>query len=299
MRLPPPLAAGARVALVAPAGPLRSSHELDLAAEQARSFGWEPIVGKNVLAKHGYLAGTDEQRLWDLNGALSDDGIDGIWCLRGGYGAMRLLGRLDSDAFRRHPKCIIGYSDITALHVALGPAANVVTFHGPTARSPLSEFSRASLSRAVIERREPCGHAPGARTIRGGRAEGRLVGGNLSLLSALAGTPFVPDYSGAILVLEDVGEQTYRIDRMLRQLALTGVLDRVAGIAFGHFTSGTDAGDTSSVPLDDILAEAAELAAVPTVCGVPLGHIDDQWTIPLGAMAELDADACTLHVALA
>lgn len=299
MRLPPPLTAGARVALVAPSGPLRSEAELDVAITQARGFGWDPVVGANVLAKYGYLAGEDAHRVADLNTALRDDRIDGIWCVRGGYGAMRLLDKLDVDAMRRHPKALIGYSDITALHAALVDAADVVTFHGPTARSPLSDFSRASFERAIMQQRDPAGAAPGARSLRGGRAEGRLVGGNLALLAALCGTRYAPDFTDAILVIEDIGEQTYRLDRMLRQLALSGAFSRLAGIAFGHFTDGTAADDADSCALDDILREAADLAGVPTVADIPLGHIEDQWTLPLGAMAELDADACALYVALA
>ena len=299
MRLPPPLSAGARVALVAPAGPLRNSAELDVAIEQARGLGWDPVVGTHVLAKRGYLAGADDDRLADLNDALRDTRIDGIWCVRGGYGAIRLLDGIDADAMRRTPKALIGYSDITALHAALVDAADVVTFHGPTARSRLSTFSKDSFVRAVVQQRDPCGVASGARTLRSGRAGGRLVGGNLALLASLCGTRHAPDYTDAILVLEDVGEQTYRIDRMLRQLALCGALSRVAGIAYGHFTDGTPDGDANSCALEDILREAADIAGVPTVAGIPLGHIDDQWTLPLGAMAELDADACSLHVALA
>ena len=298
MRLPPPLAPGARVALLAPSGPVRSG-AIDVATEQARSFGWDPVVSAHADAHHGYLAGTDTQRLGDLHAALRDDTIDGIWCLRGGYGALRLLGDLDVDAMRRRPRTLIGYSDITALHAAIGNAANLVTFHGPHAGSQLSPFSRDSFARAVVSRTDPCGQAPDAHTIRPGRAEGRLVGGNLALLAALSGTRFAPDYSDAILVLEDIGEPTYRIDRMLRQLALSGALQRVAGIAFGQFTDGTVSGDDTSCELDDILREAADIAGVPTFSGIPIGHIDDQWTLPLGAMAELDADRGTLHVALA
>ena len=203
------------------------------------------------------------------------------------------------DAMRRHPKALIGFSDITVLHAALGDAANVVTFHGPTARSRLTDFSRDSMSCAVVTHRDPCGDAPTSRTLRAGRAEGRLVGGNLALLASLCGTRFAPDYTDAILVLEDIGEQTYRIDRMLRQLALTGALARVAGIVYGHFTDGTPSGDATARDLDDVLTEAANIAGDPAIAGVPLGHIDDQWTIPLGAMAHLDADCRTLHVALA
>ncbi|MDB4893730.1 MAG: peptidase LD-carboxypeptidase [Gemmatimonadetes bacterium] len=298
MRLPPPLLPGARVALVSPAGPLRSSDELDVAVAQARTFGWEPIVGAHALAKRGYLAGSDAERLQDFNTALRDTRIDGIWCLRGGYGAMRLLDKIDVDAMRSRPRALIGYSDITALHTAFSGPADVITFHGPTARSHLSKFSRDSLDRAVVQHRDPCGTAFGAETLRGGRAEGRLVGGNLALLAALCGTPFAPDYTGGILVLEDIGEATYRIDRMLRQLVLSGAFSRLAGIIYGRFTDGTDPADENSCELSDILREAADLAGVPAISGAPVGHIDDQWTIPIGAMAELDADNCTLHVTL-
>jgi muramoyltetrapeptide carboxypeptidase len=296
MRLPPPLSAGARVALITPAGPLRGEAELTAAIDHARSFGWDPRPGAHVLARHGYLAGTDEERLADFNAALRDDSVDGIWCVRGGYGAMRLLPFLDYEAFRRHPRVLLGYSDITALHCAVGVRTGQVTYHGPTARGELTAFARESLVRAVIEQADPCGTAADARTLRGGRATGRLVGGNLALLAALAGTPFAPDYTGAILVLEDVGEAVYRIDRMLQQLALSGALGRLSGIAFGQFTDGTDAADAPNLELDDVLRGASAAAGVPALAGIPLGHVSDQWTIPLGAQAELDADAGTLHV---
>ena len=296
MRIPPVLPAGARVALVAPAGPLRGADELERAVEQSRALGWEPIAGEHALARAGYLAGDDAHRVADMNAALADDTIDGIWCLRGGYGAMRILSSLDYDAMRRHPRALIGYSDITALHAAFGARADVVSYHGPTARGQLTGFSRDSLERAVIRGEDPCGHAAGARVLRGGRAAGRLVGGNLALLASLVGTPFAPDYTNAILIVEDVGETTYRIDRMLRQLELSGALGAVAGIVFGQFTEGTDPTDVTSRRLDDVLREAADVAGVPAIAGAPIGHIDDQWTVPLGALAELDADARALHV---
>jgi muramoyltetrapeptide carboxypeptidase len=296
--LPPPLAPGARVALIAPAGPLKNPGELAASITHARALGWEPVAGKHALGRYGYLAGTDAERLDDLNTALRDDAIDAVWCLRGGYGVMRLLDDIDYDALRRRPRTILGYSDITALHAAIGLRSALVTYHGPTARGALSTFSRDSLERAIVAQEDSCGIAIGARTLRGGRAEGRLVGGNLALLTALAGTPYAPDYRGAILVLEDVGEATYRIDRMLTQLRLAGVLSQLAGIAFGHFTEATAPHDAASRPLDDVLREAADAAGVPAVAGIPIGHIDEQWTIPLGARAALDADAATLTVLL-
>jgi muramoyltetrapeptide carboxypeptidase len=280
---------------VAPSGPL---HEIDVqhAVESARSFEWEPVVGAHVLERDGYLAGSDEHRLADFNRFAADDDVDGIWCIRGGYGAMRLLDSLDYDAWRRRPKVLIGYSDITAFHAALGAHAKLVTYHGPTARSVLTDFTRASFTRAVVDGCNSCGTAPDASVLRGGTGRGRLVGGNLALVASLMGTPYELSLDGAILVLEDVNESVYRIDRMLTQLRLSGALDRLAGIAFGRFTEIPDDATNAERPLDDVLQEVADRTNVPCLAGVPLGHIDDQWTVPLGATAELDADAKTLNV---
>jgi muramoyltetrapeptide carboxypeptidase len=298
MRLPPLLSAGARVALVAPAGPLRGAEELDICIANARSLGWEPLPGANVLARHGYLGGTDAERLQDLNAALAADDIDAVWCVRGGFGAMRLLPYVDWASLNRRPRALIGFSDVTALHAAASTRCELITYHGPTARSTLTEFSRHSLVRAVVEGRDSCGRADAARTVRAGRAHGPLVGGNLALLAALAGTPYAPDYRGALLLLEDVGEPLYRIDRMLTQLRMSGALAQIAGLVVGHFTEATPGHDLSSGALDMLVAEAADVAGVPAVAGVPVGHVDDQWTIPLGATAQLDADALTLTVQL-
>src|SRR5919199_3228557 len=142
---PPLLAAGARVALVAPAGPLRGEADLARGVENVRSLGWEPVVGEHALARRGYFAGDDDCRLHDLNAALADDAVDAVWCLRGGYGAMRLLERVDYDALRRRPKPLVGFSDVTALHAAVRARCDVVTFHGPTARGVLTELSRRWL----------------------------------------------------------------------------------------------------------------------------------------------------------
>lgn len=295
----PSLASGARVALVAPAGPLSLPADLDCALQNARTFGWDAVVGDYVQDRHHYFAGTDANRLADLNGAIRDDAIDAIWCMRGGYGAMRLLDGVDYDALRRRPKAIIGYSDITALHCAVAVRAGVSTIHGPTARSRLSEFAELSLRAAVSRDGNPCGVAEGADTLVRGVAAGPLVGGNLALLAALHGTPYQPRYDGAILVLEDVNEAPYRIERMLLQLRLSGDLQRCAGIAFGSFTNTGETDDASLAGqrgVGDVLREAALAAGVPAICGVPIGHIRDQWSLPLGAMAELDADNARLTV---
>lgn len=290
------LAPGARVALVAPSGPLRSEEDLARAVDNARSFGWEPVVGAHVLARRGYFAGSDAERLADLNRALGDYSIDGIWCIRGGYGAMRVLEGLDLPAFARRPRPLIGYSDITALHCAVAATASVVTFHAPTARAVITEFSRRSMQRALVEGANPCGAAAGARTLSPGTASGRLAGGNLALLASLVGTPWAPNFDGAIVVLEDVNEAVYRVDRLLQQLRLAGIFQRCRGIAFGHCTTCDEASDDGSRTLDEVVQELSAALAVPCAIGLPIGHIDDQWTIPLGAQATFDAGACRLDV---
>ena len=290
MRSPPPLSSGARVALVSPAGPLRGEADLARAVDNARSVGWEPIVGTHALGRTGYFAGTDAERLEDLNRALRDDAIDGVWCIRGGYGAMRLLPGLDVDALARRPRMLLGYSDVTALHAAVGRHADLVTFHGPTARETLTPFSRDSLERAVVRGTDPCGATHGARVLRPGRASGRLAGGNLALVAALCGTPWAPALDGALLVLEDVGEAVYRVDRMLRQLLLAGALDGVRGILFGQCTDCPEESGDGARTLDDVLTEIADVLRVPCLAGVPVGHIAEQWTLPLGRTAEMSED---------
>ena len=296
LRRSPPLAPGARVALVAPAGPLRGAADLERAIANARALGWEPSAATHALQRRGYFAGDDEQRLADLNRALADDDVDGVWCLRGGYGAMRILDGVDYDALRRRPKPLLGYSDITALHAAIGRRAGITSFHGPTARAELSDFSRQSLERALGGAGNPCGTASDARTLRPGAARGVLAGGNLALLAALAGTPYAPRYEGAILVLEDVNEAVYRVDRMLRQLLLAGALEGLRGIAFGQCTECPAESDDGARTLDEVVAELADALRVPCVIGLPIGHVADQWTLPLGAIAELDASGGALHV---
>ena len=296
MRFPPLLTAGSRVALVAPSGPCRDDADLARALDNARSLGWEPVVGKYVLECDGYLAGSDAHRLADFNRVAADDAIDGVWCIRGGYGAMRLLDGLDYAAWRRRPKALLGYSDITALHAAIGARAELVTFHAPTARSTITPFTRTSLRTAVIDGGSYVVHGGSAVPLVGGRARGRLAGGNLALLAALAGTPYAPRFDGAIVVLEDVNESVYRIDRMLTQLRLAGAFAGVSGVVFGQFTEIPDEPANAERPLSRLLAEVAERLGVPSVSDFAIGHVDDQCTLPLGAPAVLDANNNTITI---
>lgn len=292
---PPRLGAGARVALVAPAGPLSGPVDVELATANARQMGWEPVVAEHALCHTGYFAGTDAQRTQDFLAALADPTIDGIWCLRGGYGAMRLLAALSLPALRARPRALIGYSDITALHAAW-QHAGLVSYHGPIARSALSAFSEASLRRAVVDGVDSAGQATEAVALRAGVATGRLAGGNLALVTALCGTPWAVSFRDAIVVFEDVQEATYRIDRMLQQLLLAGAFTGCRGILFGQCTQCPDTSDDGGRPLRDILHELGHHLKVPTLLGAPVGHIVDQWTLPLGATATLDVNAQRLTV---
>jgi len=306
---PPRLGRGSRVALVAPAGPLLDRDDLHRAEALCRALDYVPVMGAHAAGRHGYLAGPDEDRLADLNGAIADPTIDAIWCIRGGYGVTRILDRVEFAPLRARPKILLGYSDITALLLAALRHAGVVTFHGPTARAPMPAFSRWHFER-VLATAEPAGRlgrlpdptgvlVPKENRIlalRPGRAEGPLLGGNLSLLQCLVGTAHLPDPEGAILFLEDVGEDLYRVDRMLAHLRAAGVLARLAGVAVGRFTQLQRHMSDGAFGFDEVLATYLEPLGVPVAFGFPIGHIDDQWTLPLGVRARLDADAGELEL---
>ena len=294
---PPKLEPGARVALVAAAGPIPEGG-VERAVDRVRGLGWEPVPGRHCRGRRGYLSGSDGERAEDLNAALRDPSIDAVWFLRGGYGSMRILVDVDWPALARHPKPLVGFSDNTAVHLAAN-AVGVVAFHGPHPHTPaFPDFARDNLLR-VLSSAEPAGVLPfpgggpgRAETLSGGRAEGPLVGGNLSLLSGTMGTPYAVQPEGAILVLEEVGEAPYRLDRMLTHLKLAGVLDAVAGIAVGGVTEAP--GEDGDALSREVLRDRLGGLGVPVAIGFPFGHFDESWTLPVGARARLDADAGTL-----
>ena len=296
--------------MVAPSAAPNEPERIRFAIDTVESLGFKVKPGAHLFDREGYLAGSDAARADDLNTMFADDGVDAIWCVRGGYGASRILPALDYALMQRKPKALIGYSDITALHVAIHRHAGLVTFHGPVAFRAFTPYSLGELKRVLWTGETPVrlgGPPPFERaegrvdwenrvaTLVPGRARGRLLGGNLCLMSHLCGTPYFPDLRGAILFLEDVEEAYYRIDRMLTQLWLSGALAGVAGVAFGKFTNCSSSPFfLQNRPLDDILAERCRALGVPAVSGIMVGHIEDQTTLPVGCLAELDADAGTL-----
>ena len=298
---PPALRPGARVALVAPAGPMAEG-AVERAIGRVEGWGWEPVVGEFTRGRHGYLSAPDAERAADFNAALRDPSVDAVWCLRGGYGVMRILDDVDWDALRERPKAVIGFSDNTALHLAI-QRLGIVSFHGPhPATETLNDFARGGLLRTLTDA-SPAGvlHFPEggpqrAETVTGGVAEGRLVGGNLTLVAATLGTPYAIQAEGALLFLEEVGELAYRVDRLLSQLRLAGVLSQVAGVVVGGFTGCPDDDDPDLPGAADVVRDRLDDLGIPVAMGFPFGHVDDNWTLPVGVRARLDADAGTLEL---
>jgi len=260
---PQRLRVGDAVALVSPAGPVAQAR-VEVAVKVLSDWGLRPRIYPHALDKNSFHAGRDEHRAADLNDALADPEIRAVICNRGGYGVQRIIEHLDFDAVRRDPKLVLGFSDITALHAALWRNARLATIHGPVAT---------------------------------GVAQGILLGGNLSMLSTSIGTPFMPDLNGAILLIEDVAEAAYRVDRMLTHLRNCGILQRLAGVAVGQFSE--PAGAAGQISLADVLNERLGDLGIPLLGGLSIGHGDPNIAVPLGTQAILDADAGTLLVAAA
>jgi len=300
---PPALCAGDEVRLVSPAGPTQPER-VARGIELLTHWGLRPSVGRHAYAQQGYLAGPDRDRLADLNEAFADPSVRGVVCTRGGYGSQRIVDGIDMDAVRADPKVVVGFSDITALQLALWRGARLATVHGPgaawlderTGPEAAESLRRAVMGTdpAVIKAREDEETFPVRRPgASPGPVTGVLLGGNLCLLCATVGTPDLPDLTGAILLIEEVGEPPYKVDRMLVHLRRAGVLNGLAGVAVGQFTDCADVWPTSIV---DVLDEYLSPLGVPVLGGLPIGHGRDQLSVGLGVPATLDVTGGTLTV---
>jgi muramoyltetrapeptide carboxypeptidase len=306
--LPLPLNPGDTVALVSPSSATDEPFDLQLAQEAMEALGLKVRLGPHLASRRGHLAGTDAERAGDLNAMFGDREVKAIVCARGGSGAARLLPLLDYSLIRRNPKVLLGYSDITALHNALLSQAGLVSFHGPIGIGSWNSFNadqfrRVFFARELMEYRNVAerGDELVVRrnrtvTLRGGKAHGELVGGNLSVLVALAGSRYLPDFSGKILFLEDVSEAPYRVDRMFSTLRLMGALDRIAGLVFGECTDCNPGDGYGSLTLSQILEDYIAPLKIPAYRGAMIGHIRQQFILPVGGRVEMDADAGTIRM---
>ena len=285
------------IGVVAPASWLERE-EWEDGVRLLKKYGYRVKLAPSCTAAYGFFAGTDSVRATDLNRFFADDEVKAILCLRGGYGSARILNRLDYAEIARHPKLLIGFSDITALHVALGERSGLVTAHGPMLSSLANDDLTAYTERAFfrgLAAGEPLGalslpKGKKMKTVVPGEAEGRVVGGNLSVLLSLVGTPYELRGDGALLLLEDVGAESYQIDRMMHQLWQSGLFDRVNGILFGAFTGGDDELDPGDFTTAEVIEYYARLAGKPAVAGVPAGHVGDNAFLPFGVHAVLKAN---------
>lgn len=303
---PPRLKAGDTVGLILPSFVQWDPVSIDILLDSLQALGLKGKLGKHVFDRRGYFAGRDEDRAADLNAMFADPEVSAVHCIRGGWGAARLLPLLDWDAIARHPKVFIGYSDITALLLSLHARTGLVTFHGPVGSSSWNAFNVDWMKRVLwggeavtfANRKEaddtlvPVRNR--TRTIAAGKARGRLLGGNLTVLTAIVGSGYLPDFAGSILFLEDVEEAPYSVDRMLTQLKLAGILDRVKGVAWGTCEKCDPGQGFGSLTIPDVLDDHLKPLGVPVFSGAMIGHIDRQFTLPLGVEAEIDAGAGTI-----
>lgn len=302
---PERLRSGDVVGIVAPGSPANGPDDVDRFAAVLTKLGFQPRLAPNIHKRLGYLAGDDHARASDLMAMFDDPTVKAILCARGGYGSGRLLQLLDYRAIKRHPKIFIGFSDITALHCALQIHSRLVTFHGPTLNTDLTSgnstgFSLQSLLKTVTQSTAPGGicddatrKASAITILHKGTATGPLIGGNLSVLSNLIGTPFQPRFKNAILFFEDVNEKPYRFDARLTQLLNAGLLQQVAGVAIGTNSNCEDPDAAKSSEyyqtLADVLRDRLLPLGVPVVMNLPFGHVRDNATLPMGLPATLDA----------
>ena len=305
---PARLVPGDVVGLVDSASATWEPIDIDIVEETLTALGLVARRGVHLLDRRGSLAGSDRDRAADVMAMFTDPSVKAVLPVRGGWGCARILPHLDFDAIRRNPKVLMGYSDLTALLLAIHARTGLVTFHGPNGASDWNPTSTDFFSRVVLKAEAVMFTNPRDRgetlaqteyrikTITPGVARGRLLGGNLSVLTALLGSPYLPDFRDAILFLEDVNEAPYRIDRMLTQLSLAGVLAGARGVIWGTCHECEPDAGFGSPTIPDLLDDHVKPLGVPAWRGALVGHIDRQFTLPIGADVEIDATAGSIRM---
>lgn len=303
---PPRLKPGDTVGLVIPSSAQWDPTPVDVLVESLGVLGLKAKLGAHLFDRRGYLAGRDEDRAADINAMFADPAVNAIHCVRGGWGAARLLPLLDWATIAKHPKIFIGYSDITALLLSLHAKTGLVTFHGPVGVSKWNAFNVDWMKR-VLWNAEAAAFANlkdtddslvptknRTRTITPGKARGRLLGGNLTVFTTIIGSGYLPDFKDCVLFLEDVEEEPYSLDRMFTQLKLAGILNQAKGVVWGTCDKCDPGQGFGSLTILDLLNDHLKPLGVPVYSGAMIGHVDRQFTLPLGVEVELDADAGTL-----
>lgn len=307
---PPRLKPGDTIGLFCPAAPAYSRETVQVTIESLQALGFKAKLSTHFYDRYGYLAGHDADRAADLNALFADPSVNAVMAMHGGWGCARILPLLNYEQMRRTPKILIGYSDITALLLGINAKTGLITMHGPEGAATWNAFTVDWFRRILMNGeatlfRNPTmtgdnlvQKADRITTLRTGTARGRLIGGNLTVLSHLVGTPYLPDWKGAILFLEDVHEDVYRMDRMFSQLKLAGILSQVSGVVFGKCTKcePDSGGGYGSLTLEEILDEYIKPLNVPAYSGAMIGHIADKFTIPVGLNAEIDATKGTIQL---
>jgi len=298
---PPRLEPGDAVGLINPAGASLNPAVIGSVAKNLAKLGLEIRTGRHLMDRYGYLAGRDEDRAADVNAMFADESIRAVLPVRGGWGCNRILPLLDYDLVAANPKVLMGYSDITSLLLAVHSKTGLVTFHGPVGVSDWNAFTVDHVRKILFQGQAPLlvnpshGESPGLalsspiHTIARGRSRGRLLGGNLSVLTAMVGSRYLPDWKGSILFVEDVREDVYRIDRMITQLKLAGILQELRGFVFGKCTGCGGEISPNSFTLEEVLDDHIRPLGIPAWYGAMIGHIHDKLTVPVGVEAEIDA----------
>jgi muramoyltetrapeptide carboxypeptidase len=301
------LSPGDTIALINPSGAIYERAPYQIATESLQALGFKVREAPNLRARHGHLAGTDAQRAGDVNTMFADPGVQGILAVTGGSGGNRILPLIDYAAIAKTPKFLGGFSDLTALINAVQAKTGLITFHCPLGASEWNDFSVRHFRGSVMQAEAMLLQNPKERddalvskndritTLRSGTARGRLVGGNLAVFSAMAGSGYWPALDGAILFLEDVNEYIYRVDRMLSTLKLSGAFDKLAGVVLGAFTKCEPGDGFGTLTLDEVFDEYFLPLKVPVFSGASFGHIKRKFTLPVGLEVWMDADAGTLR----
>jgi muramoyltetrapeptide carboxypeptidase len=305
---PPRLKSGDTVGLINPAGATFITEDIQVVQESLTALGVKAKLGKHALARYGYLGGTDEARAADVNAMFADKEVNAILCVRGGWGCNRILPLLNYELIRKNPKIICGYSDITSLLVAIYAKSGLVTFHGPVGVSTWNQFSVNYFKKIVFDGEIVTMENPKIigdnlaitkdriQTITKGKVKGRLVGGNLSVLSAMVGSPYLLTWKNHILFLEETDEDIYRVDRMLTQLKLAGILQQLSGFVFGKCTKCDPGQGYGSLTLEEVFNDHIKPLGIPAFVGAMIGHVENKFTVPVGVDAEIDAEAGTIRM---